>query len=269
MGFFAAEEAVPAMVDLHIHLLPDVDDGCDDLEATLAMARAAVADGVTAVAVTPHVNEVYPTTPQQMLAALARTDAAIKDNGIPLAVRPGAEIALDRVDQLSDADLRALSLGGSARYILLECPFSAWPMGLELYTGRLAALGLRTVLAHPERCAGIQAGDGFERLQKAVERGLMVQVNATSLAKRSGKASATAARKLLDAGLIHIVSSDAHDVEHRPPRLSDAVDAIGDAELSSYVTETVPSAVLAGSNLPERPRVQSTRRGGLISRLRR
>lgn len=257
------------MVDLHIHLLPGVDDGCDDLAATLEMARAAVADGVTAVAVTPHVNEVYPTTPQQMLAALAEVDAALHENDIPLTVRAGAEVALDSVDRLSDADLRALSLGGSAAYILLECPFSSWPMGLELYTGRVAALGMRTVLAHPERCAGVQHDDGFEKLREAVDRGLLVQVNATSLAKRSGKASATTAHKLLDAGLIHIVSSDAHDIDHRPPRLSDAVAAIDDAELARFLTEDAPAAVLSGAALPPRPERDQPRRGGLLSKFRR
>jgi protein-tyrosine phosphatase len=157
--------AVPALIDLHIHLLPGVDDGPADAAETLEMARVAVAAGTTAVAVTPHVNEAYPTAPQEMLDALESTVQLLQSEGIALELRPGAEIALDRVDRLSDAELRAFSLGGSAAYILLECPFSTWPMGLELYTGRMAQLGLRTILAHPERSIGVQNGDGMEQLK--------------------------------------------------------------------------------------------------------
>lgn len=251
--FFAQIKAAPALIDLHIHLLPAIDDGCGDLDATVALARAAVEDGVSAVAATPHVNASYPTTPQAMLAALDATDAALRAAGIPLDVRPGAEIALDRVDELSDAELRAFSLGGSGRYVLLESPFAAWPIDIELRTGRLAQLGMRTVLAHPERCRGLQTDSGVEILRSAVDRGMLVQVNAGSLVGRFGKPSRTAAEAFMAAGLVHLLASDAHDAVNRPPRMTDVAKAVGDDELANWLAEAVPAAILAGADLPPRP----------------
>jgi protein-tyrosine phosphatase len=257
------------VIDLHIHLLPGIDDGPADAEGTVALARACVADGVRAVAATPHVSESHPSTPQQIAQALARARAALEQAAVPLELHSGAEIAIDRLDGLSDDDLRALTIAGGGAYILIETPYAAWPMDLEQHAGRLATLGVRAILAHPERSAGVQAGGGIDRLEHAVGRGVYCQVTAGSLAGRFGRTAQAMARTLLERELVHVIASDAHDAERRPPRMTEAAAAVGSEPLANWLTEAAPLAILRGERLPPRPAPPARRGGGVLGRLRR
>jgi protein-tyrosine phosphatase len=241
------------MIDVHIHLLPGLDDGPADTAGTVELARACVADGVQAVAATPHVNVSYPTTPATMANAVMQARDAIAEAGIELKVYGGAEIAIDQMAQLSDDDLRAFTLGSGEAYILLECPYAAWPMELDTQAGRLATLGIRAILAHPERSAGVQAPGGIDKLEQAVNRGIYVQVTAGSLGGRFGRTAQGTARELLQRELVHVISSDAHNVDRRPPRMSEAAEHVGSEELAKWLTTDAPLAVVNGDRLPPRP----------------
>ncbi|MGH2905864.1 MAG: tyrosine-protein phosphatase [Solirubrobacterales bacterium] len=247
------------MIDLHIHLLPGIDDGPATIDESLLLARAEADEGVTALTVTPHVTENHPTTPQQMFTGLSELRAAVAAAGIELEVRGGAEIALDRIERLSDQDLRDFTLAGNQRYVLVECPYAAWPMELELHIGRLAQLGIRPLLAHPERSAGVQSDEGLERLELAVDRGLLVQITAGSLSGRHGDTPKRTARTLVERELVHVIASDAHSHDQRPPRLAEAAEAVGDEALAQWLTVGAPGAIFAGAAIPDRPERQKRR----------
>ncbi|MBJ7457936.1 MAG: hypothetical protein JHD02_01980 [Thermoleophilaceae bacterium] len=257
------------MIDLHIHLLPGIDDGPDDAAGTVELARACVADGVQAVAATPHVSERYPTTAERMRQGVEEARAAIRAAGVPLKVYGGAEVAIDQLARLTDSELRALTLGPTDGYILLETPYAAWPMELETQLGRLAALGIRGILAHPERSRGVQAPGGIERLELAVGRGLYTQVTAGSLSGRFGGSAKQAAAELIERELVHVISSDSHNVDRRPPRMSEAAADVGDAALAQWLTTDAPLAIVRGEKLPPRPPAPARNVGGLLGRLRR
>jgi protein-tyrosine phosphatase len=181
------------VIDLHIHILPGIDDGPADSAGTVELARACVSGGVQAVAATPHVSERYANSPQRIQEALDEARRAVKAAGVDLKIYGGAELAIDQMARLSDEDIRALTLGPGGGYALLEMPYAAWPMELERQAGRLATFGVRSILAHPERSAGVQAPGGVEKLESAVARGVCVQITAGSLSGRfGGSAQATA-----------------------------------------------------------------------------
>lgn len=258
------------MIDLHIHILPGLDDGPPDISGTLALAQACVEDGVRAVAATPHVSADHPTRPRQLAEALQHTRQAIASAGLPLEVLGGAEIAIDQLSLLSDQELLVLTLGQSGAYLLVETPYSAWPASLEDHLGRLAKLGVRAILAHPERSAGVQEPGGLKKLESAVARGVYAQVTAGSLAGRFGRTAQATARSLIERDLVHLIASDAHNVDRRPPRMSEAVAAIEDPALAHWLTEAAPDAILRGQRLPPRPISEPSRgRSGIIGRLRR
>lgn len=257
------------MIDLHIHLLPGIDDGPPDLAGTVDLARACVADGVQAVAATPHVSEKYPTTPARMRQAVDEARSAIKAADVPLKVYAGAEVAIDQMARLSDEDLRGLTLGPSEGFILLETPYAAWPMELETQLGRLATLGIRGILAHPERSAGVQAPGGIEKLELAVSRGLYTQVTAGSLGGRFGRTAKNTANELLRRELVHIISSDAHNVDRRPPRMGEAAADVGDQALAQWLTTDAPLAIVRGERLPPRPAPPERQSSRLFGRGRR
>ena len=101
----------PAVIDLHAHVLPGLDDGAQTIDEACALARAAVADGIRVMVATPHVRHDYPTTPDQMEAGVARVRAQLAAEAIPLEPDPGAAIALDALPGLSVDDLRRLAFG--------------------------------------------------------------------------------------------------------------------------------------------------------------
>jgi protein-tyrosine phosphatase len=247
------------VIDLHSHILPGLDDGARTLEDSLAIARAAVEDGIRVLAATPHVSERYPTAPDEMERALAQVREALEGAGIPLEVLGGAELALDRLPGLEGDALRRFTLGAT-RWLLLETPYYGWPLDLGDRLFELQAAGLAAVLAHPERNGEVQAQP--ERLRPLVERGLLVQVTAASVDGRLGRRARDTALLLVDRGLAHMVASDAHTADVRAVGMAEAAQAVGDESLGRWLTEEVPAALLSGTPPPPRPEPRRRRRFG-------
>jgi protein-tyrosine phosphatase len=215
------------------------------------MARSAVADGIRTLAATPHVRDDYPTTPERMERALEAVRDALRAEAIELDVVPGGELALDQAARLGADELRRFALGGNERWLLVEFPYSGWPLGLPRIAQRLAGDGFGIVLAHPERNADVQAMPG--RLQEFVDSGILVQLTAASVDGRLGKRTRETSFALLDLGVAHLLASDAHAPSIRQIGLSAAAEAIGDPALARWLTEDVPAAILASAQPPERP----------------
>jgi protein-tyrosine phosphatase len=239
------------VIDLHTHVLPGVDDGCGTLEESLELVRASAADGIRALAATPHVRSDFPTEPETMERLVREVREAAAAAALEVEVLPGGEIAFDRLEELSPEQIRRFGLGGNPDFALLEFPYFSWPFGLEQRLFRLQAAGITPVLAHPERNADVQAAP--ERLEEHVGRGVLVQVTAASLEGRLGGAAHRAARSLLESGLVHLLASDAHTPEVRRVGLAGAAEAVGDGALARWLTEDVPHAIVQRTRLPERP----------------
>jgi protein-tyrosine phosphatase len=239
------------VIDLHSHILPGLDDGAATLEDAMGIAKAAVADGIRVIAATPHVRADYPTTPEQMeqRVDLLRQDLRAAD--IPLELLVGGEIALDRLPELDDDELRRFGLGGNPKYVLLETPYLGWPLGIEDTVFQLQLRGFRIVFAHPERNGDVQASP--ERLAPLVERGMLVQLTAASLDGRLGPGPRKTGLRLLELGLAHLLASDAHAPDLRQIGLSAAARAVGDEELARWLTEDVPAAIVADGQIPPKP----------------
>ncbi len=246
------------MIDLHTHILPGFDDGSRTLEDALDMARAAVADGIRAVAATPHVRHDYPTEPVRMQRAVAELRAALVEAGIPLDVLPGGELALDRLDLLSEEELAGFGLGGNPDFLLLETPYTGWPLALPEQVRALSARGVVPVLAHPERNPDVQRDP--ERLRPLVLMGALCQVTASSLDGRIGKQARRTGLALVESGLAHLVASDAHTPDVRGIGMTDAAASVGDEPLARWLTHGVPASIVGGTELPPRPSARPRRR---------
>lgn len=249
------------VLDLHFHLLPDLDDGPATLDEALALARATVAAGTTTVVATPHVSWDYPATTSATIARrLAELEVALDEAGIELTVLPGAEVALSRAVDLPDAELAALRLGGGP-YLLVECPFTPGAAGIEALLGHLLDRGHLILLAHPERCPAFQQDS--ELLARLVGRGVLGQLTAGSLAGRFGAAVRTVAHGFLRDGLAHLVASDAHSVARRPPTLVADLKQEGFEDQTPWLVLGVPRAVLDGGPVPPAPVMPAPPRSGL------
>ena len=252
------------MIDLHCHVLPGIDDGPDDIEGSLTMARRAVREGIETIVATPHVNSRYRNDQETIAAALALVRDALVHEAIPLEVLPGAEIAVNYLAETDTSGIGSLSLAGG-EWLLIEPPFATVATGLVSTVKGLLWDGHRVVLAHPERCPAIHRDLSIVR--ELSEEGVLMSLTAGSLAGRFGSQARRLAVALLEDGLAHNVTSDAHDAGNRPPSVAGELARAGFGDLTSWLTEQVPAAVIGGGPVPPRPG-RSTR-SGLRSRVSR
>ena len=240
------------MIDLHTHILPGLDDGARTLEDALDMASAFAGEGVTAVAATPHVRDDFPTSIEAMLEAVETLQQALAREGIRLVVLPGAELSVEWIARFDVTELRRLTLAGSGRYILVETPDHGWPAALVEQLLELRLAGFTPLLAHPERNPVVQATPSL--LAPLVEGGMLVQVTAASLDGRLGKASQVTGRRLVAAGLAHVLASDAHAAHVRAAGMRRALETLEDEALAHWLGTDVPLALAHAQDAPPRPR---------------
>ena len=245
-------------------MLPEIDDGPDSIEGSLALARAAGAAGISTLVATPHVDSRYGNDAGRIAAGVAAVNERLGAEQIPVEVLPGAEIAATHLPELPAAELARLGLGGS-RSLLIEFPFSPVIHGLPEALGELQRAGHRVVLAHPERCPAFHRDR--RTLRALADSGVLMSVTAGSLIGRFGNQVRRVAFELAREGLIHNVTSDAHDDVRRRPRLREELQQAKLGALAEWLTELVPSAILADQPIPARPNVP-LERSGLLSRLR-
>ena len=251
------------MIDLHSHILPGLDDGAQTIAESRELAITAAADGIEVIAATPHVRSDYPTTAAQMEEGVAELRRLFGEDGIPVDVLHGGEIALDRLPALSRSELARFTIAQTGRYLLVETPYTGWPLGLEQQLFELRSAGFTAILAHPERNREVQKDP--ERLDGIVSRGTLVQITAASLDGRLGASSKRAAEALLELGLAHMLASDAHTPAIREVGMAAAAEAVGDPELAYYLTEETPAAIIAGERVANPPeRARRRRRFGLF-----
>jgi protein-tyrosine phosphatase len=251
------------VIDLHSHILPGLDDGARTLDDALEIARAAVSDGITTIAATPHVREDYPTTAAAMEIGVRQLRTALEREAIRLELLPGGEVSLEQLDRLSRDELLRFGLAGNPKYLLIETPYLGWPLPFGEIVSRLCSQDVTPVIAHPERNGAVQ--EDLEKVAGLVRGGALIQVTAASLDGRLGSRPRACARRLVDAGLVHMVGSDAHAGGIREVGLSGARKALGDPSLARWLMEEVPAAIVSGEELPVRP--VTLRRAGLLARL--
>ncbi len=238
------------MIDLHCHVLPGIDDGPESIEGSLALARAAVAAGIGTLVATPHVNSRTPNDAATIARLVKELNARLAEEGVALEVLPGAEIAISQLAEIAPEELERLGLGGG-RWLLVEPPFTPVAVALEGIVVGLLRQGHRVVLAHPERCPALRRDP--QTIRSLAGAGVLMSITAGSLVGRFGGEVRRFALELAREGLMHNVTSDAHDSIDRPPGLAQELEQAGLASLTDWLTGSVPAAILSGEEIPPRP----------------
>lgn len=251
------------MIDLHCHILPGCDDGPSEMDASVAMARAASAAGTETVVATPHVSADYPrNTAGAIAAGVAELNAALQHAGVAVQVLTGAEVAVTQAALLPDDELVALRLGGGeATHLLIECPLTPIAPGFEDFCLELLQRGHRILLAHPERCPVFHRDPSAYR--RLIAAGMVGQVTAGALVGRFGRTVQADAKDLLRNGLAHVVASDGHSAVRRRPSIRAELLEAGYARQATWLTVDVPSAVLSGAAVPSGPPMPTVERSHL------
>jgi protein-tyrosine phosphatase len=248
------------VIDLHCHILPGIDDGAPDLAVALAMARCAVDDGITVTACTPHIYPgLYENQAEGIRAGIAAFRAALAEDGIPLRLVEGADthLAPDLLEGLRGD--RIPTLNGS-RYFLFEPPHHVAPPRLEESVFALVAAGYVPVITHPERLTWIE--EHYPVFKRLVASGAWMQLTSGSLTGRYGPRPKYWAERILDEGFCHILATDAHHIDRRPPLLAEAREAAArrlGAEEATHLVMTRPQGILDNVATPLLPPLPEAR----------
>ena len=257
------------MLDIHCHLLPGLDDGPDDLEESLEMARLAVQDGITSVVATPHYDAgVNVVSSQEVLRAVDGMNSALKAEGIPLSVFPGMELRAELSIPGLYSQNEVLGLCGQRKYILMDFHPVSLPLYLEKVVFQIMLTGTQVIIAHPERNRSIVRQP--EVLYPMLQRGVLLQLDAESLTGNFGSEVQRTAELFLRLGWVSFIATDAHSVKHRPPVLSYALKAaakiIGYEPARELVLDN-PEKVIKGLRMEGAEIVPYKTQKGMLRRL--
>jgi protein-tyrosine phosphatase len=235
------------LIDIHSHVLFGLDDGAHTLEESLAMVRMAAEHGTTDLVATPHANLNFKFDPERISERIAQVREAA---GGALRLYTGCDFHLS-FDNIQDAieHPRKYTINRQ-RYLLVEFSELLIFKNTEDIFARLRDAGMTPIITHPER-NGLLRQRG-EAIAKWVDQGVRVQITAQSLTGTFGRRAQEFSRELLDRELVHVVASDGHDCERRPPVMDQARAWLrkkyGDA-LADALCVTNPGAALAGDDM--------------------
>lgn len=242
------------MIDLHCHILPQIDDGSDSFEESIRMVRLAEKNRIDVTVATPHFfdyNNIEEFVFERNERAIRLNDT-IKDYGYKTRIACGAEVYLDGGVFTAD-NMDELTVNKS-RYML--CEFTLKPFDIEkavIYTEELINRGYTPIIAHPERYISFMHHP--EIVNDLWDMGCRFQVNASSLAGRLGEEIGEFCHELVLRGFVDFIGTDAHSSTVRKNDLFEKIDEFPE-DLSEdeieYMTMTAPLRVLKNEVLDSR-----------------
>jgi protein-tyrosine phosphatase len=270
------------MIDIHAHILPKLDDGAKTLEESIQMCRISYQDGIRTIVATPHIlMGIYGNDRSSILTELQELNTSIAECGLQnvecgiknldyknpsqlnsefrnpnskFQILPGADVHFSS-DLLQRCEREEIvTVNDQGRYLMVEFTFQGIPYQAEEVLFQLLAKGIIPIISHPERNREIAQSPN--RYYGMIRMGCLGQVTAMSLTGGFGPEAKRTAEKLLSKRLIHIIASDAHSTDRRPPILSAGVKAaekiVGKEAAKKMVTE-YPEAVINGKkpDIPE------------------
>ena len=240
------------MVDIHSHILPEVDDGPKSWDVCVAMCRAAAADGITHMVATPHANDRWHFDRAYLQDLVDHLRGLV---GKEIKIGLGCDFHLS-YDNLQDcyANPDRYVIEGT-RYLLVEFSNFSIPEHTTDSLFKLGDCGLTAIITHPERNPILR--ENLQRVVEWAEHGCVIQMTGSALTGFWGERTRRAAEWLLEQQAVHVLATDAHDMEKRVPILSSARDAAAELcgeEIAAALVEGNPRAIINNQPLPYFPR---------------
>ena len=239
------------MIDIHCHILAEVDDGPKSWVTALEMCRIAAADGIEHIVATPHANERYHYDREYLANVLDYLRQRVGE--VPkLSLGCDFHFSYENLQDVLARPERYTIEGG--HYLLVELSNYSVPVQVDECFTRLGETGVTAVITHPERNPILQGTP--QRVLRWVELGCAVQVTASALTGAWGERVWRTAKWLLERDAVHVLASDAHDAKERRPVLSagrKAAEKMCDAEVAKALVDDNPRAIISGQPLPYFP----------------
>jgi protein-tyrosine phosphatase len=257
------------MIDIHCHILPNLDDGAESMEMSIAMAEMAIEDGVTHIACTPHANSRWTYDPETVQTRIDELQSRFEGK---LTFGSGCDFHLSYENLQSIREYPARYTLNHKNYLLVEFADYSIPAALDQSLHEMQLAGITPVVTHPERNPLIRTKP--ERLFQWLRQGCLAQVTAQSVLGKFGSTAQEAAKRWLAAGVFHFIASDAHNVSSRPLRLKETYDHVagefGEEFARSLMVDN-PLAAFEGRPLPYMPELaeEDDANGGAVRRKKR
>jgi protein-tyrosine phosphatase len=224
-------------IDVHSHLLPGIDDGCETLEESLACARVLVSEGYTQSFCTPHI---WPNLPLNTVDNIRRRvsdlQISLEQADIPLRLFPGGEINV-REDTLKTAPEALVSYDMAGRFVLIDLWAESIPPFFAPNVRWLQSRGVKVILAHPERMRAVQLDPSL--VEYFQELGLLLQGNLQCLGDPPHALTRQVAERYLAEDRYFMLGSDLHNLKSLPIRMAGlhrAIEAVGEEKAWSLTS---------------------------------
>ncbi len=239
------------MIDIHCHILAEVDDGPESWDDALAMCRIAVNDGIEHIVATPHANERFAYDREYLTGQLAYL-RRIAGSDLRLSLGCDLHLSYDNLKKVLTQPDR-YTIEGS-RYLLVELSNYSIPVQIDQCFTQLGDKHITPVITHPERNPILQRSP--QRVLQWIELGCVVQVTASALTGEWGEQIWRSTKWLFEHDAVHVLATDAHDTRRRTPRLSaarEAAEEFCDAKVAKALVDDNPRAIVNGQPLPYFP----------------
>lgn len=254
------------MIDIHSHVLPEIDDGAKNWQETIAMLSQAEEDGITEVAITHHIlsNLAYERE-AEIIERYEELKERLRHEKLNMKLHLGSEI-------YAQADMELFhtisTYNNNKKYFLVEFPMQGIPRFVGERFFDLILDGMVPIIAHPERNMSVIRDP--ERAFEFVQRGALLQLNAGSIVGRHGPQARNTAKILLNSNLIHFVGSDAHNTRSRPMKLRAAMELVAERwgkERAALLFKENPKKALSGHKIepPDPLPIRPLKKGGFAN----
>ena len=212
------------MIDIHCHILPNVDDGSESLEESIAMAKIAESEGITKIVNTSHCHFDFKYKKgNELKLELEKFNQALKEENINIEVLLGNELyyTSDLIERFDELDFFSMN---NSKYILMEFSPINFPKNIEDVIYEIKIRGYIPIIAHAERYKHVQ--EDVNIVLDCIKEGALIQVNASSILGKNGEKAEDTSKKLLDNNMVHFVATDAHSSNRRRPLIKDSYNYI-------------------------------------------
>ena len=247
------------MIDIHCHIIDGVDDGPDSFDESLEMAEIAEKDGINTIVATPHhIEGLYQASPLTLIEKVKTLNNCLAENNKKLQILIGADlhISYEFIEKIETNNLLTIN---NTKYVLIELPAHFLPIKIKGLLKSMINNSWIPIISHPERNYLFQRSPNI--LFDFIRDGSLAQVTAMSITGEFGYEVKKMAKKMIAHNLVHIIATDAHSKNFRPPVLSKGLKAA--SKIIPYddaydMVKTVPESIIKGdtvfANPPERIR---------------
>ena len=196
------------MIDIHSHIIPNVDDGARSVEETFNILKEAQEAGFTDVILTSHfLLNYYETNAQELIFWKEKLQEVLKKQGTKINLHSGMEIYItNQMEELLE-NKKILTLANS-RYMLIELPLATNVKYFDYVVYYLEAKGIKPIIAHPERYKCVQKDPDI--VEEYIEKGCFIQCNYGSIVNLYGREAEKTIKTILKKNQVHFLGSDVH-----------------------------------------------------------